>query len=133
MILFFSIYLYINIIFYRCLATGDEILSIALAFRYGESTVRKIVHETCSVIVKVLQPIYLRVPTEEEWKDICAGFLENWNFPHCVGAFDGKYVEIQAPLNSGSLFFNYKKTYSILLMSACNHKYTFSRHWLFWW
>lgn len=85
-------------------------MSIALAFRCGESTVRNIIHETCSVIVKVLQPIYLRLPTEEEWKNICTGFLENWNFPHCVGAFDGKHVEIQAPPNSGSLFYNYKKT-----------------------
>lgn len=80
-------------IFCRYLATGDQILSIALAFRCGESTVRKIIHETCPVIVKVLQPIYLRLPTEEEWKNICIGYLENWNFPHCVGSFDGKHVE----------------------------------------
>ena len=32
-------------IFFRYLATRDQILSIALAFRYGESTVRKIIHE----------------------------------------------------------------------------------------
>lgn len=43
---------------------------------------------------------------EEEWRDICTGFLDSWNFPHCVGAFDGKHVQIQAPPNSGSLFFN---------------------------
>ncbi|KYM98808.1 hypothetical protein ALC62_10472 [Cyphomyrmex costatus] len=110
----------------RYLATGDQILSIALAFRCGESTVRKIIHETCPIIVKVLQPIYLCLPTEEKWKNICRGFLENWNFPHCVGAFDGKHVEIQAPPNSGSLFFNYKKTFSIVLMAACDHKYMFT-------
>ncbi|XP_029162074.1 protein ALP1-like [Nylanderia fulva] len=114
------------IITLRYLATGDQILSIALAFRCGESTVRKIIHETCSVIVKILQPIYLRLPREEEWKNICTGFLENWNFPHCVGSFDGKHVEIQAPPNSGSLFFNYKKTFSIVLMAACDHRYRFT-------
>lgn len=110
----------------RYLASGDQILSIALAFRCGESTVRKIIHETCPVIVQVLQPIYLRLPTEEEWKNICAGYLENWNFPHCVGSFNGKHVVIQAPPNSGSLFFNYKKTYSIVLMAACDHNYMFT-------
>ncbi|XP_032685188.1 protein ALP1-like [Odontomachus brunneus] len=114
------------IITLRYLATGDQILSIALAFRCGESTVRKIIHETCSVIVKVLQPIYLCLPTEEEWKNICTGFLTNWNFPHCVGSFDGKHVEIQAPPHSGSLFFNYKKKFSIVLMAACDHRYRFT-------
>lgn len=97
-----------------------------LAFRCGESTVRNIIHETCSIIVKVLQPTYLRLPTEEEWKNICTGFLENWNFPHCVGLFDGKHVEIQTPPNSESLFFNYKKTFSIVLMAACDYKYMFT-------
>ncbi|XP_018376592.1 PREDICTED: uncharacterized protein LOC108769870 [Trachymyrmex cornetzi] len=110
----------------RYLATGDQILSIALAYRCGESTVRKIIHETCSIIVNVLQPIYLRLPTTEEWTNICTGFWENWNFPNCVGAFDGKHVEIQAPPNSGSLFFNYKKTVSIVLMAACDYKYMFT-------
>lgn len=120
------LHIYISRFFFRYLVTGDQILSIALAFRCGESTVRKIIHETCSAIIKVLQPIYLRLPTKEEWTDICAGYLENWNFPHCIGSFDGKHVEIQAPPNSGSLFFNYKKTYSIVLLAACNHKYMFT-------
>lgn len=116
---------HIHVLLCRFLATGDQILLIALAFRCGESTVRKIIHETCPTLVKVLQPIYLHMPTEEEWKSICTGFLENWNFPNCAGTFDGKHVEIQAPPKSGSLFFNYKKTHSIVLMAACDHKYMF--------
>ncbi|XP_050457322.1 uncharacterized protein LOC126854518 [Cataglyphis hispanica] len=114
------------IITLRFLATGDQILSIALAFRCGESTVRKIIHETCRILAQVLQPIYLCLPTEEKWNNICTGFLESWNFPNCVGSFDGKHIEIQAPPNSGSLFFNYKKTFSIVLIAACDYKYMFT-------
>lgn len=117
----------VSILFFcRFLATGDQILSLALAFRCGESTIRKIIHETCQVIARVLQPLYLCLPKEEDWKNICSGFLEKWNFPNCVGSFDGKHVEIQAPPKSGSLFFNYKKTFSIVLMAACDYKYNFT-------
>lgn len=50
-------------------------LSIALAYRVGESTAHTVVKETCAAIVAALSPIYLRIPTENEWKEICVGYL----------------------------------------------------------
>ncbi|XP_018404639.1 PREDICTED: uncharacterized protein LOC108781195, partial [Cyphomyrmex costatus] len=110
----------------RYLATGDQMLSVALAYRVGESTAHIIVKETCSIIANVLIPIYMKHPTEEEWIEISRDFLELWNLPNCVGAIDGKHITIQAPPNSGSMYFNYKKTYSIVLMAACNARYKFT-------
>lgn len=73
---------------FRFLATGDQVSSIAFAHCIGESTVYKIIKETCTVVMKVLSPIYLKSATKETWKKIVAGFWEHWNFPNCIGAID---------------------------------------------
>lgn len=54
---------------------------------------------------------YVCPPNETQWKHIIEGFLEKWNLPNCVGAIDGKHIAIQAPPNTGSLYFNYKKSF----------------------
>lgn len=43
---------------------------------------------------------------------VAEDFEEMWNMPHCIGAMDGKHVNIECVDNSGSLDHNYKKQFS---------------------
>lgn len=63
--------------------------------------------------------------TESEWKEISEDFNESWNFPNCLGAIDGKHIAIKKPLQSGSLYYNYKKFFSVVLMATVNANYEF--------
>lgn len=65
------------------------------------------------------------VPDEVKWNEIATEFWERWQFPNCIGALDGKHVTIQAPKLSGSLYYNYKKTYSIVLLALVDPCYNF--------
>lgn len=100
--------------------------SLAFAYRIGKSTVCNIIRETCDVLWETLAPLYVRFPTEDEWTQIAAEFESQWNLPHCLGAIDGKHVVIQAPSNTGSQYFNYKKTFSIVLFAICDANYKFT-------
>lgn len=71
------------------------------------------------------RPIFLfqRPTSEAEWKAISQEFQSRWNFPHCIGSIDGKHVQIVAPLHSGSLYFNYKGTFSIVFLGVADANY----------
>ena len=63
--------------------------------------------------------------TPTEWKTVADRFATRWNFPHCLGAIDGKQVVILKPGKSGSTYLNYKHTFSIVLMALVNSEYNF--------
>lgn len=69
---------------------------------------------------------YWQVPTtEDEWKSVAAEFADLWNFPNCVGALDGKRVLLQAPNNSGSVYYDYKQQFSLVLLALVDAHYRF--------
>ena len=81
----------------------------------------KIVSECSEVLWERLAPLYMKMPqNSEEWETIAADFAEKWQFPHCLGALDGKHVVMRAPWNLGSLYFNYKGTFSTVLLALAD-------------
>ncbi|XP_071575542.1 uncharacterized protein [Temnothorax nylanderi] len=86
----------------------------------------KIVNKVCQAIWTVLQPLYLPEASPELWMQVAKDFYSKWQFPNCVGAIDGRHIQIQAPANSGSEFFNYKKYFSLVLMASCDASYKFT-------
>ena len=64
-------------------------------------------------------------PTQERWEEIEKEFNSRWNFPNCIGMVDGKHIVITAPFNSGSLFHNFKGTFSINLLALVDANYKF--------
>ena len=53
-----------------------------------------------------------------EWHAIADGFMQKWNFPHTCGAIDGKQWW-------GSIYYNYKKFFSVVLMALVDPDYKF--------
>ena len=111
----------------RYLATGEAQQAQAFYFRLGKATVSKIVRETCIALWEALNETYVKTPsTSYDWKNIAQEFNEEWNFPHCLGAIDGKHIMMECPKNGGSAYFNYKGFHSIVLLAVCDAKYCFT-------
>ncbi|PNF24470.1 hypothetical protein B7P43_G09104 [Cryptotermes secundus] len=62
---------------------------------------------------------------QEKWMNISNDFMDLWNFPHVVGALDGKHIVMQSPFNSGSEFYNYQLQFNIVLLTLVDAKYNF--------
>ena len=65
------------------------------------------------------------LPTTEMLLVTSNEFYLKWNFPNCVGGIDGKHIRLKCPSNSGSMYYNYKHYYSIVLQGLADARYRF--------
>lgn len=107
------------------MSTGLNFVALKYEFSIGKSTISKIINETCEVVWNVNQPTELPEPNRDQWIDISNKFYTKTQFPNCVGAVDGKHIRCVNPKNSGSIYFNYKKFFSIVLMAVVDAEYCF--------
>lgn len=107
----------------RFLATGESFRSLEYQFRISRKAISYIIEEVCFAIISTLSKTYLNFPScSEDWLAIEKIFYEKWNFPHCLGAIDGKHIQIVG-CGMGSQYYNYKGTNSILLLIVAGSDY----------
>lgn len=76
-----------------------------------------IVVEVCQAIWMTLRDLHMRKPTVADFENTADEFYKKWNFPNCIESIDGKHIRVKCPKNSGSMYFNYKHFYLIVLMA----------------
>ena len=108
----------------RYLATGESFQSLSFQFRISLNAVSYIVKGCCKAMVEILVPLFVSTPkTKEEWFEISRLFETRWNYPHALGAIDGKHITIRKPDNGGSFYYNYKHRHSVILMAIAGPSY----------
>ncbi|XP_014246904.1 protein ANTAGONIST OF LIKE HETEROCHROMATIN PROTEIN 1-like [Cimex lectularius] len=110
----------------RFLATGDSYTSLQYTFRVSKQSISCIVPEVCKAIIEALKENIKLPKTEQEWIKIANKFDELWNFPHCIGAMDGKHVILEAPIRSGTEYRNYKSNFSIVMFALVDAEYNYT-------
>ncbi|KAG0700700.1 Protein ALP1-like [Chionoecetes opilio] len=111
----------------RYLATGMSQRDVARHFCVGRATVCKIIQEVCQAIWR--GPLAGGTASVQESQETvpAAGQVGVVGTELCVTvcAVDGKHIHIQKPALSGSLYFNYKRTFSTILMGVADAAYRF--------
>ena len=83
-------------------------------------------YTTALTLMYTLVYYYLQCPeNKSEWKAVADKFQSNWQLPNFLGALDGKHVILRPPIGSGSTYFNYKSSFSIVLMALVDADYKF--------
>ncbi|KAI8440772.1 hypothetical protein MSG28_009100 [Choristoneura fumiferana] len=109
----------------RFIATGESFASLSFVYRISKSYISRVIRDVLKVLKQKLMPIAMPPSTKNDFKRIEKDFWEKWNMPNCISSIDGKHVRIRAPPNSGSLYFNYKDYFSIVMLALVDANYKF--------
>ena len=106
------------------LINGDYYSRLQHLTRIHETTLGRFIPEVCEAIYSALGREFIALPsTPEQWLQVAKDFEIRWNFLHCIGAVDGKHIEIAPPPESGSYYYNYKGKTSVVLLAVINSNY----------
>jgi len=104
---------------------GNSFASLYFYRLLGEINFREIVRYFCNSFWNCLKATENPEKTEDDWVNIANDFYRRTQFPHCIGAVDGKHVRITMLTGSGSLFYYYKHFFLILFLALVDANYCF--------
>lgn len=108
----------------RFLATGESHASLSFQFRISCSWIGRIIKEVVAAI-KAKMFSALPQPNRETLSTNGIEFGKLWNFPNVMGCLDGKHIRVRCPNSTGSLYYNYKDFFSIVLLALVGPNYEF--------
>jgi hypothetical protein len=110
----------------RFLASGESYHDLTFGFRVPHNSISIFVPEVCDAIVEEYRGQVFNTPADPDaWRAVAQRFGSRWNCHHCCGALDGKHIAIKNPKKAGSLYFNYKGFFSIVLLALVDADYKF--------
>lgn len=109
----------------RFLVTGDSFRSISDGYKLGQSTVRNAIYQVCDLIQEKVMPLMIPTPHKRQWEGNEEVFRNKYNFPNCVGVLAGRHVMTERPPATGSQYFNYRKSFSTILLALIDPNYKF--------
>ena len=110
----------------RPLALGNRYRDMQYGWRVPHNTISEVVRDVCRAIKdEHLDELLILPNTEEGWREIADAWYRRWNFPHTIGAIDGKHVAYKATPNSSSDYYNYKRFFSIIIFAMVDADYRF--------
>lgn len=110
---------------FRYLSTGLAFRQFAFTFRISKSSVASVVIEVCKALWESLQRMHMPVPTVRDFENVAVQYFKKCNIPNCLGSIDGKDIRVKCPSKPGSMFYNYKNFFSIVLMAVVDAIYRF--------
>lgn len=83
--------------------------------------------ETSQAIVGDYSPeVFALHTTTDEWRLIAQRFGSKWNFYHCPSDLDMNHIATKTPYISGSVYYNYKRVFSIIVLTLVDADYCFT-------
>lgn len=97
---------------------------VADRFNVTLSSLHEIITRVLDFLVSIA-PEHIKLPNDDEKKEISAFFKRENKFPKVIGAMDGTHISINKPKEDPDSYYTRKKQFAIHAQALVNHKRKF--------
>jgi hypothetical protein len=97
------------------LGSGDELKTIGDLYGVHKNTLSILVREFCRAVRKHLQPVFVQIPSESQFRVFASRFEKLHDIPYIIGAIDGSHIHVLAPVIGGQDYYCIKSFHSAIL------------------